>query len=159
MNGRRLATAFRMAQNDQRFEQLKQKYQSVINSFSDHQVRLENLNMEGDKLFLRGEAPSQEAKNRVWDDIKRVDPSYSDLTADIRVSGTAQTPKTQTAGASVSGGSASRTYTVQSGDTLSKISKQFYGNSNRYMKIFEANRDQLENPDKVRAGQQLVIPE
>ena len=148
-----------MGQNEQRFEQLKQKYQSVIKSFNDHQVRLENLNMEGDKLFMRGEAPSQDAKNRVWDEIKRVDPSYSDLTADIRVNETAQAPKTQSAGASVSGGQASRTYTVQAGDSLSKISKQFYGDANRYMKIFEANRDRLENPDKIKAGQELVIPE
>ena len=51
-----------------------------------------------------------------------------------------------------------RHYTVQSGDTLSKIAKQFYGNANEYMKIFEANRDQLTDPDKIRPGQNLIIP-
>jgi nucleoid-associated protein YgaU len=48
---------------------------------------------------------------------------------------------------------------VQSGDSLSKISKQFYGSANEYMKIFDANRDQLDNPNEIRPGQHLVIPE
>jgi nucleoid-associated protein YgaU len=154
-----------MAQTDQKFEQLKQKYQSVQNAMSQQQVRLQNVNMQGEKLFMRAEAPSQDAKNRVWDEIKRIDPSYSDLIADITVNESAQTqtqsqpPRTQTAGASVSGGQSSRTYTVQAGDSLSKISKQFYGNANEYTKIFEANRDQLKNPNEIRPGQQLVIPE
>lgn len=50
------------------------------------------------------------------------------------------------------------TYTVQSGDTLWKISEQVYGNGSKYMKIFEANTDQLENPDRIFPGQKLVIP-
>ena len=126
---------------------------------NQQQVRLQNLNMQGDKLFIRGEAPSQDAKNKVWDQIKLVDSSYSDLVADITVSETAQATRTQSAGASVSGGQSSRTYTVQSGDSLSKISKQFYGNANDYMKIFDANRDQLDNPNQIQPGQKLVIPE
>ncbi len=52
-----------------------------------------------------------------------------------------------------------RVYTVQSGDTLSKISKEYYGNSHDYMKIFEANRDRLDDPDKIQVGQELIIPE
>jgi len=148
-----------MAQNDPRFEQLKQKYQSVQNSMAQNQVRLQNLNMQGDKLFMRAEAPSEDAKNRVWDQIKMVDPTYSDLICDITVDQNAQAQQTQTAGASVSGGQSSRSYTVQAGDTLSKISKQFYGNANEYMKIFEANRNQLKDPNQIRPGQQLVIPE
>src|SRR6476469_8250333 len=121
--------------NDQRFEQLKQKYQSVINAMSQHQVRQQNVNMQGDKLFIRGEAPSDEAKNRVWDQIKLVDPSYSDLIADITVNQSAA-PRTQTAGAGVGGGENVRHYTVQAGDSLSKISKQFYGDANQYSTIF-----------------------
>jgi nucleoid-associated protein YgaU len=147
-----------MAQNEQRFEQLKQKYQSVINAMNAQQVRLLNLNMEGEKLFIRGEAPSEDAKNKVWDQIKLVDPSYSDLTADITVN-QAAAPRTQTAGAGVSGGENIRRYTVQAGDSLSKISRQFYGDANQYTKIFEANRDQLSDPNKIKPGQQLVIPE
>jgi nucleoid-associated protein YgaU len=146
-----------MAQNDPRFEQLKQKYQSVTNAMSQQQVRLKNLNMQGDKLFMRAEAPSQEAKNKVWDQIKMVDASYSDLIADITVNA-AEAPHTQTAGAGVGGGQATRTYRVQAGDSLSKISKQFYGNANDYMKIFAANRDQLSDPNKIQIGQELIIP-
>jgi nucleoid-associated protein YgaU len=148
-----------MAENNQRFEQLKQKYQSVQSAMQQHQVRLLNLNMQGDKLYMRGEAPSQEAKNRVWDVIKTIDPSYSDLTADITVNESAAAPRTQTAGASVSGGQSQRSYTVKSGDTLSKISQQFYGDASQYTKIYQANRDQLSDPNKIQPGQQLVIPE
>jgi len=148
-----------MSQTDQRFEQLKQKYQSVQNAMAQHQIRLQNLNMQGDKLFMRAEAPSQDAKNRIWDQIKLVDPSYPDLVAEITVTESAQPPQARTAGASVSGGQGSRTYTVQPGDSLSKISKQFYGNASQYMKIFEANRDQLSNPNAIQPGQRLVIPE
>jgi nucleoid-associated protein YgaU len=47
---------------------------------------------------------------------------------------------------------------VKKGDTLSKISKQFYGDANAYQKIFDANRDQLKDPDKIQPGQVLRIP-
>jgi nucleoid-associated protein YgaU len=49
-------------------------------------------------------------------------------------------------------------YTVVSGDTLSKISKQYYGDANQYMKIFEANKPMLSHPDKIYPGQMLRIP-
>jgi nucleoid-associated protein YgaU len=49
-------------------------------------------------------------------------------------------------------------YTVVSGDTLSKISKQFYGDANQYNKIFEANKPMLKSPDKIYPGQNLRIP-
>jgi nucleoid-associated protein YgaU len=49
-------------------------------------------------------------------------------------------------------------HTVVSGDTLSKISKQFYGDANQYMKIFEANKPMLAHPDKIYPGQKLRIP-
>ncbi len=148
-----------MANDNQRFEELKQKYQSVQNAMAQNQVRLQNLNMQGDKLFMRAEAPSQDAKNKVWDQIKLVDASYADLIADITVNESAPAPQTQTAGAAVSGGQSSRVYTVKAGDSLSRISQQFYGNANQYMKIFEANRNLLSNPNEIKPGQQLVIPE
>lgn len=59
------------------------------------------------------------------------------------------------AGGATSGG---QTYTVQSGDTLSKIAKQFYGDANRYMDIFNANTDKLSDPNKIQVGQELNIP-
>jgi nucleoid-associated protein YgaU len=134
------------------FEQLKLKYQSVLNFMNSQNVQLQNLNMEGNKLFIRATAPSQDAKNKVWDQIKLVDPNFSDLTADI------QAPAAAAAAAAAGSPSSSRTYTVQPGDSLSKISQQFYGSANQYMKIFEANKDKLADPDKVKAGMQLVIP-
>ena len=51
-----------------------------------------------------------------------------------------------------------RTYTVKSGDSLWKIAEAMYGNGSNYMKIFEANSDLLENPDKIFPGQELKIP-
>ena len=57
-----------------------------------------------------------------------------------------------------SGGAESQWYTVASGDTLSKISKQFYGDANQYQQIFEANQPMLSSPDKIYPGQELRIP-
>ena len=54
--------------------------------------------------------------------------------------------------------SGEETYTVQSGDTLWKISENHYGDGSKYMKIFEANSDLLDNPDQIFPGQKLVIP-
>jgi nucleoid-associated protein YgaU len=53
---------------------------------------------------------------------------------------------------------AAQFYTVVKGDTLSKIAKQFYGDANAYMKIFEANKPMLTHPDKIYPGQNLRIP-
>ena len=131
-----------------RFEQLKLKYQSVLNFIQSHGVQLQNLNMEGDKLLIRAAAPSADLEKRVWDQIKVVDPSFSDLIAEIQAAaagGAASTP-------------AVRTDTVQPGDNLSKISKQFYGDANKYMTIFEANKDKLVDPEKFKAGIDLLIP-
>jgi nucleoid-associated protein YgaU len=50
------------------------------------------------------------------------------------------------------------TYTVAKGDSLSKIAKHFYGNANSWRQIFEANRDQISNPDLIQPGQVLKIP-
>jgi uncharacterized protein YidB (DUF937 family) len=52
-----------------------------------------------------------------------------------------------------------RTYTVAAGDSLSKIAKRFYGDANQWRRIFEANRDQIQNPDLIHPGQVLRIPE
>lgn len=51
-----------------------------------------------------------------------------------------------------------QTYVVQSGDSLSKIAQKFYGDAALYTKIFEANRDQLKDPNKISPGQKLRIP-
>jgi nucleoid-associated protein YgaU len=51
-----------------------------------------------------------------------------------------------------------RSYTIKSGDSLSKIAKQFYGDASAWTKIHEANKDLIKNPDKIYPGQQIIIP-
>jgi nucleoid-associated protein YgaU len=146
-----------MGQSNQDFDRLKQKYQPVISLMKQLQVQVQNVNMQGTKLFIRGMAPNSDAKNKVWDQVKLIDSGYSDLICDITVA--QQQPATMTAGASASGGQNQRRYTVQAGDTLSKISRAFYGDANQYSKIFNANRSILQDPNKISPGQELVIPE
>lgn len=138
-----------------KLETLKAKYQSVLNFIQQQQnTQLQNVNMEGDKLFIRVAAPSQDVKNKIWDQIKLVDPSFSDLTADI----TAPEAAAAAAAGSDATVAAPRTYTVQAGDNLSKISKHFYGDPNQYMKIVNANKAALPDPDKIKPGMTLNIP-
>ena len=116
--------------------------------------QFQNLHVQDNKLFSRGVAPSEEAKNKFWDQIKLVSPNQDDITADITVD------QSRAIGAAAGGGQGAggQTYEVKSGDNLSKISKQFYGDANEYMRIFYANRDKLNDPDKIQVGQQLTIP-
>jgi nucleoid-associated protein YgaU len=141
----------------QDFERLKQKYQPVLNLMRQLQVQVQNINLQGNQLLIRGVAPSAEAKNKVWEQVKLIDSSYSDLICDISVS--QQAPVTMTAGASASGGHVQRRYTVRAGDTLSKISREYYGDPNQFTKIFNANRSVLKDPNSISPGQELVIPD
>jgi nucleoid-associated protein YgaU len=52
-----------------------------------------------------------------------------------------------------------RTHTVQKGDTLSEIAKTYYGDANKWHKIYEANRDVIKNPDLIYPGQTFTIPD
>lgn len=128
------------------FEELKQKYQSVLDTIQREGGQLQNVNMDGAQLFIKAIMPSEQGKNRVWDAIKAVDQSFVDLKHDIQVN--------QSGGQSTS--QAGQKYTVQAGDTLSKISKQFYGDAGKVQVIAQAN--QITNPDKIKAGQELIIP-
>ena len=87
--------------------------------------------------MLTATAPTEHLKNRAWDEIKKIDATFSDLQHDISVGPGAM-------------------YVVKSGDSLSKIAKSYYGNANDYKKIAEANN--IADPDKIEAGQQLKIP-
>ncbi len=136
-----------------RFNELKQKYQSVLNIADQEHIQFHNLHVQDNKLYIKGTAPTEESKNKFWDQIKLVNPNTDDVTAEISVD------LSRAAAAAAGGGQSSgETYAVKSGDTLSRISKQFYGDANEYMRIFYANRDQLKDPDKIQVGQQLVIP-
>ena len=124
---------------------LKAKYQSAIDLGKARGVSWKNVHVENEKLLLRGSAPNDKVKNEVWDRIKKVDASYADLTADITIDPSLPVPEAK--------------YTVKSGDTLSKIAKQHYGDAGKYMKIFDANKGLLKDPDKIQVGQELVIPD
>lgn len=133
---------------------MKQKYASVLTTVQQEQVKLSHVHVQDNKLFIQGVAPSNQAKNKVWDEIKRVNPNWAqELVADISVDESASAPAAKSPQ-----NSSERTYTVQPGDSLSKISKQFYGDANQYTKIFEANRNILNDPNKISSGQTLKIP-
>jgi nucleoid-associated protein YgaU len=98
------------------------------------------------KLHFKGTVQTQEQANKIWDAIKTIPTWQHDVVADIRA--TSPTPQAQS----------ERTYTVKSGDTLSRIAKEMLGDANAYTDIFNANRDQLADPDKIKPGQVLKIP-
>ena len=130
-------------------EQMKQKYASVLNLVNQSGVRLSHMHIQDNKFFLQGTAGSEAIKNRIWDQIKLVNPALDDITCDLTVDPALAPPPAPKV----------KTYTVAAGDSLSKIAKNFYGNPGQYMKIFEANKDKLTDPNKINVGQELVIPD
>jgi nucleoid-associated protein YgaU len=119
---------------------------------------------QGGKLVFRGTVATEAEKNEIWNAIKTIPTWQQDINADIRVTGGpsatsgAAPPAAPAASAPAAAPAASRTYTVKSGDTLSKIAKEHLGNAGAYMKIFELNKDQLSDPDKIKPGQVLHLP-
>jgi nucleoid-associated protein YgaU len=101
------------------------------------------------KLYWKGTVATEAEKNEIWNAIKTIPTWQQDIVADIKVTGGTG------GGAAASGG---KTYTVQPGDTLSKIAQQHLGSASAYMKIFELNKDQLSDPDKIKPGQVLRLP-
>jgi nucleoid-associated protein YgaU len=104
------------------------------------------------KLYFKGTVATEAQKNELWDAIKTIPTWQKDIVADIQVTGDAKTA------AAPAGAPAARTYTVKAGDTLSHIAKEHLGSAGAYMKIFDLNRDQLTDPDKIRPGQVLRLP-
>jgi nucleoid-associated protein YgaU len=125
-------------------EQVKGKYQPAIDLAKELGVSLANVHLENGKLLIKGSAPNEETKNEVWNKVKAIDPVFADLSLDLGIDPSLPVPV--------------KTYTVVAGDSLSKIAKHFYGDAMQYPKIFEANRDQLSDPDKIQIGQVLKIP-
>jgi len=117
---------------------LKQKYQPVLDVLAKEDATVEAVDLQGNQLHIKATVVSEASKNRIWDAVKSVDPTFADLKHEIVVA------------------QGDQTYTVKSGDSLSKISKLFYGDANQYMKIAKAN--DIPDPDKIKAGQQLKIP-
>lgn len=102
------------------------------------------------KLHFKGTVATEAEKNEIWTAIKTIPSWQNDIVADIQVTGGG--------GGSVAAPAAGKTYTVKAGDTLSAIAKEHLGNANAYMKIFELNKDQLTDPDKIKPGQVLRLP-
>ena len=102
------------------------------------------------KLHWVGSVKTEEEKNEIWTAIKTIPDWRNDIVADIQVTGVKEM--------SAAVGASAKTYTVKAGDTLSAIAKSQLGNANAYMKIFEANKDQLSDPDKIKPGQVLKLP-
>ena len=106
------------------------------------------------KLYFNGTVATEAEKNQIWDAIKTIPTWQKDVVADIRVTGGPASDAKTAAPASPS----SKTYTVKSGDTLSRIAKEHLGDASAYMKIFNLNKDQLANPDLIKPGQVLRLP-
>ena len=132
---------------------MRQKYDKAI------QVA-KGLRMQGSadernsKLYFTGTVNSEDEKNQIWNAIKTVPDWQTDIIADIRVSASAAPAQA----AAPKAAAAPQTYTVKPGDSLSKIAKEHLGNANLYMEIFNANKDVLQDPDKIKPGMVLKLP-
>ena len=122
---------------------LQEKYQTLLELANANGTSYELSEGDG-VLHVNGTAPSDEAKAQLWAEYERIDPDFqsSDLILNV------------TTGAGDAGGGAN-TYTVVSGDSLSKIGSK-YGIA--WKAIWDANRDILNHPDKIYPGQELKIP-
>jgi len=103
------------------------------------------------KLHWKGTVATEAQKNEIWAAIKTIPTWQKDIVADIQVTGGPAAPP-------AAAPAAAKTYTVKAGDTLSAIAKEHLGNAGSYMKIFELNKDQLSDPDKIKPGQVLRLP-
>ena len=131
---------------------LREKYAYAIQTAKE--VRMQGSADERDgKLYFHGTTTTQAEANKIWDAIKTIPDWSKEIVADVKASGASG------ASASAGGGAGATTYTVKAGDTLSKIAKEKLGDANAYMEIFNANKDQLSDPDKIKPGQVLKIPQ
>ena len=99
------------------------------------------------KLHFKGTVATEAEKNEIWTAIKTIPTWQNDIVADIQVTG-----------GPAAAAPAAKTYTVKAGDTLGAIAKEHLGSAGAYMKIFELNKDQLTDPDKIKPGQVLRLP-
>ncbi|HBC02781.1 MAG: peptidoglycan-binding protein [Aequorivita sp.] len=122
---------------------IKSKYQSVLDLGEKLNIQNGDVKEENGQLKVWGTAKNQYEKNLLWDEIKRVGgENPTDIMADIKVADT----------------SVFAHHTVKSGESLSKIAKQYYGDANKYHAIYEANKGKLKSADLIHPGDELVIP-
>lgn len=122
---------------------VQEKYQTLL-ELANQNGTTYSLSEANGVLHVDGTAPDEAAKQALWDEYNRIDPEYrtGDLVLNIN-----------TAGAAAGGGG--NTYTVVSGDNLTKIGQK-YGLT--WQQVFEANKDKIDDPDKIFPGQELTIP-
>jgi hypothetical protein len=141
-------------------ERIEEKYHTVFELMEQLGARANTVEMREGKLYVRGEAPTPAIKNRIWDQIMAVDPIYSDLICEIAVNPRIEGEVVMPAFIDPIAAHPEEpiTYVVQEGDTLASISHQFYGISDEWRKILDANRDQIDDPERLDAGTVLRIP-
>ena len=122
---------------------LHSKYKQLIDAANTSGVSNLQVRQQGNVLYIDGTAPTEQVKDQLWDIYNRIDPDYraGDLVLDIK--------------ATDGGSTGMQEYTVVKGDSLSKIGQQ-YGVS--WKEIYEANRDQVKDPDLIQPGWKLKIP-
>ncbi|MGJ8550487.1 LysM peptidoglycan-binding domain-containing protein [Winogradskyella wichelsiae] len=122
---------------------VKSKYQDVLDLGEKLNIKEGKVEEADGKLKVWGTAATPYEKNLMWDKIKEIGgDNPTDIVADINVEDESVFAR----------------HTVTSGETLGKISKQYYGEPGKYQKIFQANTDILKNPDVIQPGQELIIP-
>jgi LysM repeat protein len=135
---------------------LRDKYNHAIQTAK--QLRMDGSADERDgRLHFHGTVNSEDEKNQIWNALKTIPDWQKEVVADIRVRAGSQ--QQQATAQAAPEGVEYETYTVRPGDTLSGIAKQRLGNAGAYMDIFNANRDQLNDPDLIKPGQVLKIPQ
>ena len=120
---------------------LRDKYQSLIAMAESSGVADLKIQEQDNVLHMNGTAPTEAVKQQLWDEYNRLDPDMrsGDVVMNLEVAGGSEV-----------------FYTVVAGDSLSKIATKYTGMT--WQKIFEANRDQIKNPDLIHPGQKLRIP-
>lgn len=145
---------------------LREKYNYAIQTAKGFHMEGAAEERDG-KLHFHGTVTSEDQKNKIWDAIKTIPDWQREVSADIRVKPGGPTQAASQASASgqaSAGGTQAGTgqeqqYTVQAGDTLSAIAKRLLGDAGKYMAIYNLNRDQLSDPDRISPGQVLRIPQ
>lgn len=125
--------------------------------------------VEGKTVTLTGEAATLEAKGKAMAEFNKLVETENTFNKIVVAAAAAAAPAPAPAAAAVvTGGApappvaaaaAEKIHVVEKGDTLGAIAKKYYGKAGTYMKIFEANRDILTDPDKIKPGQKLRIPD
>jgi len=134
-----------------------EKVQDAVTALgkSDLGVRDLRATVVGKVVTLEGAAESLDAKNRIMVEFNKMVDTENTLNR-IRIPEAPAAPPVQSSTPQKTEGET--IYVVQGGDTLSALAQRFYGKASLYMKIFEANRDVLSNPDLIKIGQKLRIP-